>query len=196
MVSAPANGLCDGSAVVHGSFSNNATKKGFLGKLKNSREIKKKEAHSSPLCETSPSQSKSRNALGLFFKAIKNEFSLIEETYVSPDQCDYDLRGASIMVCSAPFFGAFPPDEELARESLSALEPVFADAKCVNVLPAVTHDGTPLPGNQTCCSICLDDFSKGDQLKSLHCVHYFHSECIDRWLMVGHACPMCKALVL
>ena len=43
------------------------------------------------------------------------------------------------------------------------------------------------------CSICLDDFDKGDRLRVLHCGHMYHTDCIMPWLTKQRSnCPMCK----
>eukprot|EP00922_Rhytidocystis_sp_ex-Travisia-forbesii_P063838 GHVS01094944.1.p1 GENE.GHVS01094944.1~~GHVS01094944.1.p1 ORF type:complete len:712 (-),score=170.90 GHVS01094944.1:495-2630(-) len=41
------------------------------------------------------------------------------------------------------------------------------------------------------CSICLSDFSTGDELRLLRCRHSFHQTCIDRWLLLNCCCPLC-----
>ena len=42
------------------------------------------------------------------------------------------------------------------------------------------------------CSICLEEFGSDAQLKVLPCGHWYHTQCIDKWL-VGHVdCPLCK----
>jgi len=138
------------------------------------------------------SPKKNRNLVSQWIQMIKDEFSLTE--VISP----YDLspgRGMTVSISSAPFFGAPPPDMDMTYEELASLEPVYVGSKSINNLPTCKHDGTPLPGDQTTCTVCLCEFTKGEKLKSLPCVHFFHKECIDRWLMVGHACPMCKTLV-
>lgn len=44
------------------------------------------------------------------------------------------------------------------------------------------------------CSVCVDDFEDGMQVKVLPCHHIFHPVCIDRWLSdYSSICPMCKA---
>jgi len=45
------------------------------------------------------------------------------------------------------------------------------------------------------CVICLEDFEEGSKAKKLGCGHYFHPECIDRWLKISGTCPMCKEVV-
>jgi len=123
---------------------------------------------------------------------IKDEFSL---TQPYPEH-EASLRHLTVSVSSGPsgpFYGALPPDmEDMTYEELAALEPVYVGAKSVNDLPCRKFDGTPLPGEQTDCPVCLTSFKKGEKLKSLPCVHFFHKECIDTWLSVGHNCPVCK----
>lgn len=40
------------------------------------------------------------------------------------------------------------------------------------------------------CSICLDNFKRGDKLRRLPCLHEFHTNCIDRWLINNNKCPI------
>lgn len=41
-----------------------------------------------------------------------------------------------------------------------------------------------------CCSICLQDFEKGDRVRTLPCTHFFHVKCIGQWLRVNKICPV------
>lgn len=41
------------------------------------------------------------------------------------------------------------------------------------------------------CSVCTDDFIKGQDIRVLPCNHKFHPDCIDPWLLnVSGTCPM------
>lgn len=41
------------------------------------------------------------------------------------------------------------------------------------------------------CSVCTDDFIKGQDIRVLPCNHKFHPECIDPWLLnVSGTCPL------
>jgi len=125
-------------------------------------------------------------------RMIKDEFSL---TQLYPEH-EADLRHLTVSVSNGPFYGALPPDmEDMTYEELAALEPVYVGAKSANTLPCRKFDGNPLPGEQTDCPVCLTSFNKGEKLKSLPCVHFFHKDCIDTWLSVGHSCPVCKSQV-
>jgi len=42
------------------------------------------------------------------------------------------------------------------------------------------------------CAICLFDFEDGDELRHLYCDHFFHRNCVDRWLSKHAFCPKCK----
>lgn len=42
------------------------------------------------------------------------------------------------------------------------------------------------------CMICLEEYKAGDIVKTLPCLHYFHSNCIDKWLRRNEKCPECR----
>jgi Ring finger domain len=53
-------------------------------------------------------------------------------------------------------------------------------------------DGTDAEG-QLGCSICTDDFNKGEEVRVLPCNHKFHPDCVDPWLLnVSGTCPLCR----
>lgn len=159
--------------------------------------------HDAPIVAPSPAipqQKESTSLVTQFFKdvqqAFKENFGPMEPIIVPAyDIFEDDLRGITVGLSSAPFFGALPHDSDLSYEELASLEPVYVGAGCINNLPQCIHDGTPLPGDQTKCTVCLEDLKEGECLKSLPCVHFYHKDCIDSWLMVGHTCPVCKFLV-
>jgi len=98
-----------------------------------------------------------------------------------------------------PFFGAAPSDyvNDLGYtyEALLTLESVPRGVKSLDKLPLLVYTGQELPVSQTACAVCMTDFEKDDNLRSLPCAHYYHKECIDRWLGVGTTCPVCKGEV-
>ena len=45
------------------------------------------------------------------------------------------------------------------------------------------------------CGVCLSPFEEGDELRTLPCLHHFHSSCVDRWLALKPLCPECRCSV-
>ncbi|PIO73468.1 zinc finger, C3HC4 type, partial [Teladorsagia circumcincta] len=42
------------------------------------------------------------------------------------------------------------------------------------------------------CSICLDEYAEGTELRVLFCGHEFHPKCVDPWLLSNRRCPLCQ----
>ncbi|KAJ4981220.1 hypothetical protein NE237_032057 [Protea cynaroides] len=42
------------------------------------------------------------------------------------------------------------------------------------------------------CMICMDEFVKGVEIARLPCKHFFHGECIFKWLENKNSCPLCR----
>ncbi|CAD8072580.1 unnamed protein product [Paramecium sonneborni] len=42
------------------------------------------------------------------------------------------------------------------------------------------------------CMICLEDYQENQIVRTMPCWHYFHQECIDKWLHKSTLCPICK----
>ncbi|KAF1812783.1 hypothetical protein P152DRAFT_396082, partial [Eremomyces bilateralis CBS 781.70] len=43
------------------------------------------------------------------------------------------------------------------------------------------------------CSICTEEFEKGEEVRVLPCDHKYHPQCIDPWLLnVSGTCPLCR----
>lgn len=47
---------------------------------------------------------------------------------------------------------------------------------------------------QVCC-ICLAKYANNDELRELPCSHFFHKDCVDKWLKINALCPLCKTEV-
>ncbi|KAL9032552.1 MAG: hypothetical protein Q9180_006436 [Flavoplaca navasiana] len=61
------------------------------------------------------------------------------------------------------------------------------------IKPQITNDPVINADNGLACSVCTDDFTKGQDVRVLPCNHKFHPECIDPWLLnVSGTCPMCR----
>jgi hypothetical protein len=75
------------------------------------------------------------------------------------------------------------PTIEEHHEGIAPAQPVLAGAA----------SGTDSSSNDENlgCSICTEDFEKGQDLRVLPCDHKFHPECVDPWLLnVSGTCPL------
>lgn len=94
--------------------------------------------------------------------------------------------------------GEAPRVEGEARASTE--ENVTGDHSNQDVPTTDATETTPKPqggshdigsDNGLACSVCTDDFIKGQDLRVLPCNHKFHPECIDPWLLnVSGTCPL------
>ena len=51
---------------------------------------------------------------------------------------------------------------------------------------------TKLPEELRSCCVCLEDVCPGDQVRTLPCLHTFHSACAEEWLRKKKVCPLCQ----
>ncbi|KAL6114877.1 rnf215 [Pungitius sinensis] len=46
------------------------------------------------------------------------------------------------------------------------------------------------------CAVCLEPFNNNQCLRVLPCLHEYHRDCVDPWLLQHHTCPLCKRSIL
>ncbi|KAI9752516.1 MAG: Ubiquitin carboxyl-terminal hydrolase 3 [Chaenotheca gracillima] len=99
-----------------------------------------------------------------------------ETTHGSSSQTAEDnVEGAAAVDTAA----ASEAKDKSAKEAKDAKDKAAADA-------AARDDGLG-------CSICTEDFIKGEDIRVLPCNHKFHPECVDPWLLnVSGTCPLCR----
>ncbi|EGC39317.1 hypothetical protein DICPUDRAFT_75082, partial [Dictyostelium purpureum] len=59
-------------------------------------------------------------------------------------------------------------------------------------LDTFLNSGSSKDLQQKVCSICLDEFVVNDLIRTLPCIHHYHSDCIEKWLKIKSVCPVCK----
>ena len=98
-----------------------------------------------------------------------------------------------------------PGRENIDNMSYERLLEVFGDgsenrgasSRDIASLPVstISDPNRDLPEDKRECSICLEEFSKGDERTCLPCLHGFHKDCVNRWLESNGICPVCKTSV-
>ncbi|KAF9651578.1 hypothetical protein BDM02DRAFT_618901 [Thelephora ganbajun] len=60
-------------------------------------------------------------------------------------------------------------------------------------IPQYAAEGRVAPNCIDRCLICLDDYEPEEDLRVMSCKHFFHQNCVDKWLQVGrNNCPACR----
>ncbi|KAM4615915.1 RING finger protein 215 [Polymixia lowei] len=52
------------------------------------------------------------------------------------------------------------------------------------------------PAETDNCAVCLEPFNNNQCLRVLPCLHEYHRDCVDPWLLLQHTCPLCKRSIL
>ncbi|PWA78184.1 RING/U-box superfamily protein [Artemisia annua] len=60
------------------------------------------------------------------------------------------------------------------------------------VVAAGTEKERVISGEDAVCCICLAKYANDDELRELPCSHFFHTDCVDKWLKINATCPLCK----
>ncbi|CAA2979903.1 E3 ubiquitin- ligase At1g63170 [Olea europaea subsp. europaea] len=63
------------------------------------------------------------------------------------------------------------------------------------IVAAGTENERVVSAEDAVCCICLAKYVNNDELRELPCSHFFHKECVDKWLKINASCPLCKAEV-
>lgn len=60
------------------------------------------------------------------------------------------------------------------------------------VVGAGTDKERLISAEDAVCCICLAKYVDNDDLRELPCKHFFHTDCVDKWLKINALCPLCK----
>ncbi|XP_042454355.1 E3 ubiquitin-protein ligase At1g63170-like isoform X2 [Zingiber officinale] len=60
------------------------------------------------------------------------------------------------------------------------------------ILAAGTDKERIISAEDAVCCICLAKYIDNEELRELPCTHFFHKDCVDKWLKINALCPLCK----
>merc|ERR1712007_194309 len=97
---------------------------------------------------------------------------------------DQNATGVSIALASA-LLGRLAPQRGMDAPAIEARTAMttFAEADLSRTVGQLEYQQ---------CTICLDAFKVGDEMRILPCLHRYHRHCIDQWLQMNSHCPICK----
>ena len=77
------------------------------------------------------------------------------------------------------------------EEAGSITVPLKEFTEIIKNLPTIKADKKHISS----CVICTEDIKEGDEIMILKCPanHFFHGNCIKKWLLVKTTCPMCRS---
>jgi len=85
--------------------------------------------------------------------------------------------------------------DNMSYEQLLELEEKMGKVKkgvsVIDLSSLPIHQYSQKNGTTENCSICCEDFTDKDRLRTLPCFHNFHVACIDEWLKDNKTCPFC-----
>ncbi|KAF1953652.1 hypothetical protein CC80DRAFT_143315 [Byssothecium circinans] len=87
------------------------------------------------------------------------------------------------------------PETEASRDANAQQQREGLDGGIAPAQSVATAAGTAQNENDNGlgCSICTEDFEKGQDIRVLPCNHKFHPDCVDPWLLnVSGTCPLCR----
>ncbi|XP_017570865.1 E3 ubiquitin-protein ligase RNF115 isoform X1 [Pygocentrus nattereri] len=79
---------------------------------------------------------------------------------------------------------------QLLGQSESAGPPP-AEKEMISSLPTV-HVSSEQAACRLECPVCREEYSVGESVRQLPCLHCFHSDCIVPWLQLHDTCPVCR----
>uniref|UniRef100_A0A8D2ZLS7 RING-type E3 ubiquitin transferase n=1 Tax=Scophthalmus maximus TaxID=52904 RepID=A0A8D2ZLS7_SCOMX len=84
--------------------------------------------------------------------------------------------------------------DAVITELLGQLEstgPPPAEEEMISSLPTVCISQEQIDCRLE-CPVCREEYSFGEPVRKLPCLHYFHSHCIVPWLELHDTCPVCR----
>eukprot|EP00898_Chlorokybus_atmophyticus_P008330 jgi/Chlat1/8499/Chrsp80S07893 len=96
-----------------------------------------------------------------------------------------------------PAAGAMSYEQMLALQERIGRVQRGLPAEALSALPsaALSHSSKAVEDCVT-CPVCIAEYAPGDEVLTLPCMHFYHTNCITRWLSSNSSCPVCKRSAL
>ncbi|CAH9102962.1 unnamed protein product [Cuscuta epithymum] len=84
------------------------------------------------------------------------------------------------------------PMHKFNLKSHCSVEDTDIEVEDGGFVAAGTEKERVISGEDAVCCICLSKYEDDDELRELPCSHFFHAQCVDKWLKINASCPLCK----
>mmetsp|Transcript_6649 Transcript_6649/g.15929 ORF Transcript_6649/g.15929 Transcript_6649/m.15929 type:complete len:137 (+) Transcript_6649:62-472(+) len=83
--------------------------------------------------------------------------------------------------------------DDKARRNSRSLHGCVQSAPIKFVPPSRPEGVQDAPDNdeECVCSVCMEGYCAGQEMRTLPCCHRFHRSCVDQWLQLSDTCPTC-----
>lgn len=98
------------------------------------------------------------------------------------------------VVVNANFNHNFPIPDLMFQEIVNSFPTYHYTTAATTIVTTVSTTATTAATtkDEKLCPICIEHYESGSIIKTLPCMHNYHSACIDRWLYIKAICPLCK----
>jgi hypothetical protein len=80
-----------------------------------------------------------------------------------------------------------------SRPASSGRKPQGGNPNALDMLHSFTVTDSKMTTES--CTICMDNYEMGEKVVPLPCLHFFHKNCVSKWLASHQVCPLCRAAV-
>ncbi|XP_055382164.1 RING finger protein 11 [Condylostylus longicornis] len=126
-----------------------------------------------------------------FKRSTNDDVSLLRDSNNGRDSSS-DQLGSIPQIYSEIMQPVFYPSPSVSRPASHLTEEeqvkIAKRIGLIQHLPVGTYDGCKKSRE---CVICMIEFSVGEAVRYLPCLHIYHVSCIDDWLMRSLTCPSC-----
>jgi hypothetical protein len=106
---------------------------------------------------------------------------------------DVEMSGAN----ARPVSQAQSTDVAAKDVDADTIQTVDANLEAGATSMAISPEPPPADSETPGCSICTEDFERGQDVRVLPCKHSFHPACVDPWLLnVSGTCPLWYVFII